>query len=234
MPITLITGATKGIGRATAELFARKGHHLAICSRNAEDLASTRASLMELNGEIEVFTQKVDVSNQIEVEGYAESVISHYGQIDMLINNAGVFIPGSITEEPAGNLETMIDTNLYSAYHLTRKIIPHMPQNGSSHIINICSIASITAYANGGSYAISKWAMLGFSKCLREELKPKGIKVTAVLPGATWSDSWAGVDLPQDRLMEASDIAEVIYNAVSLGKNAVIEDIVIRPQLGDL
>ncbi len=234
MPTAIITGGTKGIGRATAEIFASKGYSLAICSRNLEELQEVKETLEKDHAGINVYTQVVDVSQVADVQAFAQSVKKQYETIDVLVNNAGVFIPGSIKDEPAGNLQQMMDTNLYSAYHLSRDIIPHMTRAGHGHIINICSIASITAYANGGSYAISKWAMLGFSKCLREELKTEGIKVTAVLPGATWSNSWAGVDLPEDRLMEAKDIAQVIYNAVSLGKNAVVEDIVIRPQLGDL
>ncbi len=234
MPIAIITGATKGIGRATAALFASHGYNLAICSRNQEDLDETKRKLEKDHPGVEVYTQPVDVSQASDIQSFAESIKTKYASIDVLVNNAGVFIPGSIKDEPDGNLQKMMDTNLYSAYNLSREIIPHMTRAGHGHIINICSIASITAYANGGSYAISKWAMLGFSKCLREELKTEGIKVTAVLPGATWSNSWEGVDLPKDRLMEAEDIAQVIYGTVSLGKNAVVEDIVIRPQLGDL
>jgi short-subunit dehydrogenase len=102
------------------------------------------------------------------------------------------------------------------------------------HIFNICSIASLNAYANGGSYSISKFALLGFSKNLREELKPKGIKVTAVCPGATLSASWDGFDIDPARIMEVNDIAKMIYTAAHLSPMAVVEDIVMRPQLGDL
>ncbi len=90
------------------------------------------------------------------------------------------------------------------------------------------------AYPNGGSYSISKFALLGFSKVLREELKSSGIKVTAVMPGATWSDSWSGAELPYERLMEAEDIAESILSIYKLGPSAVVEEIILRPQLGDL
>jgi len=128
----------------------------------------------------------------------------------------------------------MIDTNLYSAYHLSRALIPTMVAYGSGHIFNMCSIASFTAYPNGGSYSISKFALLGFSKVLREELKQKNIKVTSIMPGATWSASWAGVDLPESRLMQADDIAKIVWSALEMSPSAVIEDIVIRPQLGDL
>ncbi|HHM20936.1 MAG TPA: SDR family NAD(P)-dependent oxidoreductase, partial [Bacteroidetes bacterium] len=102
------------------------------------------------------------------------------------------------------------------------------------HIFNMCSIASLIAYPNGGSYTISKFALLGFSKVLREEMKDKGIKVTSILPGATWSASWAGVDLPKSRLMQPRDIARAVWCAWQMEPSAVVEDIVIRPQLGDL
>jgi short-subunit dehydrogenase len=92
----------------------------------------------------------------------------------------------------------------------------------------------LKAYPMGGSYSIAKFALLGFSKVLREELKPKGIKVTAIMPGATWSDSWQGVDLPYERLMQPSDIAQMVWSASQLSPAAVVEDIIIRPLLGDL
>jgi short-subunit dehydrogenase len=98
----------------------------------------------------------------------------------------------------------------------------------------MCSIASIKAYPNGGSYAISKFALLGFSKVLREELKDKGIRVTAILPGATRTSSWDGVDLPDERFMKSEDVAETIFSAYSLSKRSVVEEILIRPQLGDI
>ena len=98
----------------------------------------------------------------------------------------------------------------------------------------MCSIASLNAYPNGGSYSISKFALLGFSKNLREELKTQGIKVTSIMPGGTWSDSWAGFEAPEERLMQARDIAEVVVSALRMSASAVVEDIVLRPQLGDL
>lgn len=128
----------------------------------------------------------------------------------------------------------MIHTNLYSAYDVTRGLVGGMIANGSGHIFNICSIASIKAYPTGGSYAISKHALYGFSRCLREELKDKGIRVTAVMPGATLTDSWAGAELPEDRFMKSEDVAELVYAAYSVSALSVVEDLVIRPQLGDI
>lgn len=182
----------------------------------------------------EIIGEVCDMGVQKEVESFAASVISQMKAIDVLVNNAGVFLPGEILKEEAGALEQMINVNLYSAYHLTRKIAPIMAARGKGHIFNMCSVASIKAYPNGGSYSISKFALLGFSKVLREELKPKGVKVTSILPGATWSNSWAGVDLPRERLMEANDIAMSVANAIEMSPSAVVEEIIVRPQLGDL
>jgi NADP-dependent 3-hydroxy acid dehydrogenase YdfG len=128
----------------------------------------------------------------------------------------------------------MNETNLYSAYHLSRSLVPIMIENKNGHIFNMCSIASFMAYPNGGSYSISKFAMLGMSKVLREELKPHNVRVTSIMPGATMSNSWAAFDGPAERLMKAEDIAATVLAAYQLSKQSVVEEIVIRPQLGDL
>lgn len=230
----IITGATKGIGRALAEKFAKEGHNLAICARNEDDLKRTKADLEKQFSNIEVFEMVADISKKTEVLSFAYAVANQFNHIDVLINNGGVFMPGATLDEVDGKLESMMETNLYSAYYLTRAIYPIMKKHNKSHIFNICSIASQIAYPNGGSYSISKFALLGYTKVLRQELINEGIRVTAVLPGATWSDSWAGVDLPKDRLMEANDIADTVWAAYQLSAGAVVEEIIIRPQLGDL
>ncbi len=230
----IITGATKGIGRAIAEKFAAEGFDLAICSRNDDDLSNFKKELQAKHPSIEVLTKRADLSRKAEVLAFAGFVKKQWSEFDVLVNNAGLFIPGEISKEEDGALEQMIETNLYSAYHLTRALLPTMLGKGSGHIFNMCSIASQIAYPNGGSYSISKFALLGFSKVLREEMKDKGIKVTSILPGATWSASWDGVDLPESRLMQANDIAIAVWSAWTMGPSAVVEDVVIRPQLGDL
>ncbi len=230
----IITGATKGIGKAIAEKFAAEGFDLAICSRNNEDLKGFKKEMQSKHPQIEVLTKVADMRKKTEVLAFAAFVKKHWNGIDVLVNNAGLFIPGEISKEEDGALEQMVETNLYSAYHLTRALLPVMLDRGSGHIFNMCSIASLIAYPNGGSYSISKFALLGFSKVLREEMKDKGIKVTSILPGATWSASWAGVDLPESRLMQANDIAIAVWSAWTMSPSAVVEDIVIRPQLGDL
>lgn len=230
----VVTGGTKGIGWAIIEEFAAHGFDIAFCSRSQEDLDTRAKELTNKYPGIQVLVEAVDMRQKDQVLGFAKTIVEKWGSLDVLINNAGVFIPGEISKEEDGALETMIETNLYSAYHLTRALLPIMTPQKKGHVFNICSIASKIAYPNGGSYSISKFALLGFSKVLREELKEQGIKVTSILPGATWSNSWKGVDLPEDRLMQASDIGKTVYAAFSLSQSAVVEDIVLRPQLGDL
>ena len=230
----VITGATKGIGKAIAIAFCKEGFNLALCSRTQEDLELFKSELMAINPNIDVFIKAVDVSQKSEIIGFGDYVKSVFSTIDILVNNAGVFLPGEITKEADGNLEMMIETNLYSAYHLSRSIVPVMRSQQSGHIFNMCSIASVIAYPNGGSYSISKFALLGMSKVLREELKPDNIRVTSIMPGATWSNSWAGFDGPEERLMKPEDIAAIVLSTYKLSQQSVVEEIIIRPQLGDL
>lgn len=230
----VITGATKGLGRAIAEIFAEHQFDLCVCARTESDLDAMQAEWQSRFPDSVLHTFPADMGKKSEVLEFAAFVRKICPKLDVLVNNAGVFIPGSITNEREGTLETLLETNLFSAYHLTRALAPMMLAQKSGHIFNMCSIASKVAYPNGGSYSISKFALLGFSKCLREELKYEGIRVTAILPGATWSDSWRGVDFPENRLMKASDVAKAVWAAYDLSDAAVVEELVLRPQLGDL
>jgi short-subunit dehydrogenase len=230
----VISGATKGLGRAIAEIFAEKGFDLCVCARTQADLDDMQSDWARQFPQQHLHVFAADMSKKPEVLEFGDYVKSIFSRIDVLVNNAGVFLPGRISEEQEGTLETQMETNLFSAYHLTRSLLPVMMPQGRGHIFNICSIASFMAYPNGGSYSISKFALLGFSKVLREEMKPKGIKVTSIMPGAAWSDSWAGVDLPYERLMQASDVAKAVWGCYDMSDAAVVEDLVLRPQLGDL
>lgn len=234
MPSAVITGATKGIGRAVAEKLLSEGYDIAICARTTNDLRNLHDH-WELNfPENKIFMQNVDVQQKDQVRDFARNIRNNFKEIDVLVNNAGIFIPGNLMDEPERQLETMMEVNLYSAYYLTRALLPMLLEKGSGHIFNISSVAALKAYPGGGSYSISKFALLGFTENLRYELRHKGIKVTAVLPGAVWTDSWSGSGVSRDRLMEAEDISESIWNAINLSPKAMVEQIVLRPQQGDL
>jgi short-subunit dehydrogenase len=232
----VITGASKGIGKAIAEKFAddKQGHHFFLCSRNNETLQQTAKELQGRFPRTSIFTKPCDMGVQAEVKKFADWVIHQVERIDILVNNAGPFIPGNVYDEEEGALEKMMSVHLYGAYHLCRMFIPGMIKQGSGHIFNICSIAALQAYPGGGSYSISKFALAGLSKNLRHEMKPFGVKVTAVYPGAAFTDSWKETGVEAGRIMKAEDIARMIYAAAQLSPQACVEDIVIRPQLGDL
>ncbi len=234
MPNAVITGATQGIGKNIAEKLLSEGFSIAVCSRNRAKLDLLCADWARNYPNAGIIAEVADLSVKEENELFGNIVLNAFSKIDLLINNAGIYLPGTIGEEPDGLLDTMLGVNLYSAYYLTRKLLPRMKQERSGHIFNMCSIASLKAYPNGGSYSISKYALLGFSDNLREELKPSGIKVTAICPGATYTPSWEGSDVPPERIMEARDVTEMLWSAYSLSPQANVETIVMRPVKGDL
>lgn len=236
-PIAVISGATKGIGRAIADRFSREGFDLFVAARTEADLQAMTGenpnSATKIHGFVADFGKKEDVL------AFADFIKKHSKRVDCLVNNAGIYLPGNVSNEADGTLERLMEVNLYGSYWLTRALLPLLFFEKQSrpqppHIFNMCSIASVAAYPNGGAYSISKFALLGFSKNLRLEMQPLGVKVTAILPGATWSDSWAGVDLPAERLMQAVDIADILWAMWNLSPSAVAEEVILRPQLGDL
>ena len=233
----LITGASRGIGKALAEIFAANGHSLLLISKNEVSLYKAMEELCARISETTISAKAFDLSIKEEAIKAGNWALEKFDAPEIIINNAGVFAPGNVTDEPDGNLEMQMATNLYSAYHITRTVLPAMIKQEKTinrHIFNICSIASLRAYNNGGAYSISKFALHGFSKNLREELKLHHIKVTSVFPGAVLTDSWSGFDNRNKRIMEAEDVAKMIYAATQLSPAACIEDIVMRPVLGDL
>lgn len=232
--LIVVTGGSQGIGRAIIMRFTAEGFDAVTCARHEPGLAALKAEVEKINPGSSVYTCPADLSARSGTNTFLEYVRALKRSVDVLVNNAGYFVPGDISTEPEGNLESMIGANLYSAYHVTRGLVSDMKKLKSGHIFNMCSIASFQAYENGGSYAISKFALLGFSKCLREELKDHGIRVTAVMPGATRTRSWEGADLPDERFMKPEDVADTVFAAYSLSVSSVVEEIIIRPQLGDI
>jgi short-subunit dehydrogenase len=229
----VITGASQGLGKCMAEHFAADGHDLILCSRNMDKLQSWQAKLMEQYG-VQITSFNVDLSMEAEVKRFAELVLQATAHVDILINNAGTYEPGSTYNEPEGQLEKVMDLNLFSAYHLTRALLPGMMRRKEGHIFNMCSIAALKAYDNGGSYSISKWALTGFTKNLREEMKPHNIKVSMIHPGATYTPSWEMSGIEPTRFMKPEDVAQMVLASCKLSAQACVEEIIMRPQLGDI
>ena len=232
----VITGASKGFGRAIAEKFAAEPHHhlVMLCARDKNRLEDTANELTKTYPSSEFRVHACDLGIKEEALAFGDWVLRQASEIDILVNNAGIYFPGSVHNEEEGVLEKLIAVNLYSAYHLTRRLLPAMMSKRSGHIFNMCSIASLMAYPNGGSYSISKYALAGFSRNLREELKSYNIKVTAVFPGAAYTDSWKHSGVDPQRLMDEKDVTDMIFAASKLSARACVEEILLRPQPGDL
>ncbi|MBU6325283.1 MAG: SDR family oxidoreductase [Bacteroidetes bacterium] len=229
----LISGATRGIGRAIAIEFAKRGCSIAFCARN-EEAVNAFELLLRRDFHIEAFGFAVDLSSKTEVQQFGVLALQRLGGLDILVNNAGVFLPGTIGMEEDGVFEQLMAVNLAAPYHLSRVLLPELKKSKRAHVFNVCSTASIMAYTNGGSYCISKFGLLGMSKVLRAETLGTSIRVTAVIPGATLTDSWSGSDLPAERFMKAEAVATAVASCWDVNESAVVEELLIRPLQGDI
>lgn len=223
-----ISGASRGIGLAIARIFYAAGFQTIICSRSEEKLAQAKTEMPDLH------TFVCDVSNKEEVKNVAQILNERFGALDILVNNAGIFSMENISEGSEETLEKLMQTNFYSAFYLTKGILPLMMVQKKGTIFNICSIASIQPNKYISLYSISKFAMLGFAKNLREETKEHNIRVINLLPSSTKTDSWEGTEIPESRFISAEDLAKVVFDAYYLSERTVLEEIVIRPMLGDI
>ncbi|MDA0685295.1 MAG: SDR family NAD(P)-dependent oxidoreductase [Bacteroidetes bacterium] len=231
--VALITGASRGLGLAIAEALAQEGLDLILWSRNETLLKENSTRLAQSYG-ISVNVTALDLSNQEQIDQACQSLLDQGSTVDLLVNNAGNFLPGAMMEESESQLDDLWSVNVKAAYTITKRLWPALVQSPRAHVVNICSTASRMGYPAGGSYAVTKHALLGFSESLRLEGRPLGIRVSSVLPGAALTDSWAGVDLPEERFMKASDVGAVVRQIWQLNQSAVIEDITLRPLLGDI
>lgn len=224
----LVSGGSKGIGLAIARAFLASTANVGICARGDAALQEAVSTTPGLSG------FRADVSVESDCRGFVDWGAERFGGIDVLVNNAGFFDPCTLAESDTARFVSAMDANLRSAFMLTKAAMPHLEASPHATIINIASVASIKGYPSGFAYSVAKHGLLGMSRSLREELKPKGIAVVALLPGATETDSWAGSGLPSARFMQPADIAQVAVLAHRLSRTAVLEEVVMRPFEGDI
>lgn len=224
----IITGATKGIGRAIALKLAENGYNLAICSRNEQEL-QVFANELEAMG-VKVVYLATDCSDKKALQRFFTFTTAQLGEMDVLVNNAGVFLPGLLLDEADENMEMQLLLNLNAAYYCAKYFGNMMKNRHSGHIFNICSVASKEIIKNAGSYCVTKSALLSLNHVLRQELAPYNVKVTAVLPGATFTASWEGTTIPKERFVQPEDIAETIGTILKLNTGVNVDEVVLRPQ----
>jgi hypothetical protein len=230
----IITGATKGIGRAIVMELAANNYNIIFCARDEKEVQTLLNELTSRYSHLQFFGMRADMEESSDVREFAEFAIGSVGHVDILINNAGLYIPSGIIDEFAECLQRQMQVNVFAPHYLSKFFASRMIEAGKGHIINICSIASLEPVVRAGSYSISKTALLGLNKALREELRPAGIKVTAVLPGSTLTNSWTGTELPEDWFILPEDVAKSIINCLAMSSGANIDEIVIRPLYGKI
>lgn len=237
--IALITGATAGIGKTTAELFAKNGYNIILTGRRKERLDEFSAHLKSTY-KVDVLSLSFDVRKLADVEAAIASIPNNWKKINVLVNNAGLAVGlGPIQEGIVDDWERMIDTNIKGLLYITRTIAPIMIENGFGHIVNIGSIAGKEVYANGNVYCATKHAVDALNKAMRIDMLPHGIKVTGIHPGMVETEfSIVRYKGDEERAknvykglqpLTAEDIAETIYWAASRPAHVNISDLIITP-----
>jgi len=234
MQNALITGATKGIGLAIAKALVREGVNLAICSRNDKDLWVVKEALLEINPHVKIFARVADCSLPDEVRSFAAEAEHKLQPIQIIINNAGMFLPGSILDEEENNLQKQLNLNLMAGYELYRYFGKKLMAARSGHIFNICSIASKHVVINAGSYSVTKFAQRGLNNVMREEMKAHQVKVTAVLPGSTLTNSWAGTTIPTEKFILPEDVAAAVVGCLKMSHGANVDELIVRTTTGEI
>ncbi len=233
MPVVVITGASQGIGAAIAQAFAEEpAAQLALVARNQERLEAVAAACRDRGAETLVLP--CDLTNAVAVEAVARSVLAHWGAPEVLVNNAGLFRPAPLRQTTVEEFQAQLEANLTSAFLVTRAFLEPMIAQRRGHIFFMGSVASLKAYPGSVAYCAAKHGLLGLARVVREETRQLGLRVTVVLPGATYTPSWTGVDLPETRFMPAEDIARAVRDIYHLSARTVVEEILLRPQEGDV
>ena len=232
--VALVTGASRGIGCAIARALLDEGTHTFLVSRRREAVRKLAAAWNAAGGRAEALS--ADVTREREVNRLIARVKKRSGRLDILINNAGVFTYKPFGKTTLEDWRSNIDTNLTGTFLCTRAALPLLKRKRGGHILNIISVAGREAYENCSAYCASKFGALGLSRVLAEELRPFGIRVTAILPGPvrTKMVQKLGLRVPKGRILEPGDVARTVVEALTQPQRASLEEIVLRPARGSL
>lgn len=231
--IAVVTGASQGIGRAVAEAFAHRNEaHVVLVARTESKLERVAQACRERGGEALVVP--TDVTDDEAVVAMADAVHEEWGVPDVLVNNAGIFTYSPLDELTLEGFREQIDVNLTGSFAVTKAFLPKMRERGGGHLFYMASVASIKPYPGNAGYCAAKHGVRGLARVVREETKDEGLRVTTVIPGATYTPTWDGVDLPEDRFMPPEDIAQSVVDAYHLSDRTVLEELLLRPQEGDV
>ncbi len=232
--VAFITGASRGIGYAIAQCVAPLCSHLLVASKTKANITSA-ARRIEKNTGCKVYPMWGDL---VEGRSFADAakrlVATTTKRMDLLVLNAGYYVEGSLSEIADEDFERNMLVNCHSAHYVVTALLPFLKKSPAGKIVLVGSTAAYEPYPLVPTYGIAKWGLRGYAINLRKELMAQNIGVTFISPGGTLTEMWAGVDLPKNRLLEADDIGKLVAAIMTLSRQAVVEELIIRPMLGDI
>jgi NADP-dependent 3-hydroxy acid dehydrogenase YdfG len=232
----LITGASSGIGKATALAFAKAGIDIALVGRSQNNLEFVSKAAHEFGVEAKAFC--VDLAEVAEVKAKIQAIAHEFGNIDILINNAGIGYTENLSDTPLEDWQQVINVNLTGVFQCMMGILPGMRQQGQGTIINIASVAAKQAFAGWGAYCVSKAGLLSLSQTLAQEERANGIRVMAICPGSVNTEIWdtptVKANFDRSQMLTPEIVAQTILHTVLLPQQAVIEELTIMSNAGVL
>ncbi len=225
--VSLVTGASRGIGLALARTLGRMGSKLALCARDAARLSGAAAEL-ERSG-FPVLAVPADLTHPDEITLLVKKTEASLGSIDILINNAGIGYFAPVQDTSEANWDAVLDTNLKAVFLLCRLVVPGMMARRTGHIVNIASLAGKSAFAGGATYCASKWGLLGFTQSMAEDLRPFGIRVSAVCPGTVRTEFSPHSGKAAEKMLQPDDVAHAVEMILSEAPQSFISEVVLRP-----
>jgi NAD(P)-dependent dehydrogenase (short-subunit alcohol dehydrogenase family) len=230
--VALVTGASRGIGRATAVLLAKAGMRVVATARSEDDLKSLRGEIEGAGGTVTIAPG--DATCQSDVERVVATAMNAYGRIDVLVNNAGIGILGRLVDTPVEDFDRQVAANLRSVFLYSRLTVPHLIAGGGGNLVNIASISGLKGFAGASTYVATKFAVIGLSRSLDIELGPLGVKVTAICPAGVDTDWAIGTGLKREDVakvdrLRPETIAEAVLYAIAQPANARVTELVIYP-----
>jgi 3-oxoacyl-[acyl-carrier protein] reductase len=225
--VALVTGGSRGIGRAIALRLASLGASVAICGRDSEALQSVSGELQKLAPK--VLAEVADVTRGADIDSLASKTEAALGPISILVNNAGIGVFGPAQEKSEADWDRALDTNSKSVFLVSRAVAPSMIREGRGEIVNISSLAGRNAFAGGGLYCASKWAVVGLSLCMAEDLREHGIRVSVVCPGSVATEFSGRGPKDASKVLTPDDVAHAVAMIVSQGPQCFISEVHLRP-----
>ena len=229
--VAIVTGGSKGIGKAIAFKLARAGANIAISARGKETLEKTAEEIRNTTGR-EVFAFCGDMSAEKEIKDFIQRVVDKFDRVDILVNNAGIGLFGRIADMATKDWDVMFNLNVRGLFIATRECLPHLRRAGESVVVNVASLAGKNAFIGGGGYSATKHAVLAFSRCLMLEERQNGLRVLAICPGSVDTNFSARRDPDdprQQRLLQPEDVAESVLHMIQQPQRAMVSEIDIRP-----